>query len=102
MGCKRTSPGGGGRWGKKVKTTPVTEKSKSGRSGNGSGGGKVRVEGYEDEDEDDGEEPELEEGQEIAGRIYPAPKTGLGEYYLLLGSFEELLTWRSPARPDLT
>ncbi|WWC65166.1 uncharacterized protein I303_107780 [Kwoniella dejecticola CBS 10117] len=37
----------------------------------------TRIEGYEDEDEDDeDEEIELEEGQEIAGRIYPAPKTG--------------------------
>ncbi|WVR08496.1 hypothetical protein IAU60_005551 [Kwoniella sp. DSM 27419] len=37
--------------------------------------GSVYIEGYEDEDEDDGD-VELEEGQELAGRIYPAPKTG--------------------------
>ena len=67
-GKKRKSNGGGGALGKKVKSTP---------SGGGTKGN-VRVEGYEDEDEDGGEEVELEEGQEIAGRIYPAPKTGQG------------------------
>ncbi|WVO17534.1 hypothetical protein L204_105229 [Cryptococcus depauperatus] len=33
------------------------------------------IEGYDDED-DDLTDTDLEEGQEIAGRIYPAPKTG--------------------------
>lgn len=72
-GSKRKSTGAsGGSAKKKVKT--------------GSGHGAVRpngkhegIEGYEDEDADD-DEIELEEGQEIAGRIYPAPKTGQGEF----------------------
>ncbi len=70
-GRTRKSNGGGGVGGsgKKVKTTPST--------GRGGSKGKVRVEGFEDEDEMD-EEVELEEGQEIAGRIYPAPKSGQG------------------------
>lgn len=36
------------------------------------------IEGYDDE-EDDMTDTDLEDGQEIAGRIYPAPKTGQGE-----------------------
>ncbi|WVW80960.1 hypothetical protein I302_102951 [Kwoniella bestiolae CBS 10118] len=60
----------GGRGGngsaKKVKLSSGMARSKS----------NVKIEGYDDEDEQDDEEVELEEGQEIAGRIYPAPKTG--------------------------
>ena len=63
----------------------VTKVKKRHSMGGGAGGsakkrieGKVQVDGYEDEDDQD-EEVELEEGQEIAGRIYPAPKTGHGE-----------------------
>ncbi|WWC72475.1 uncharacterized protein I206_106437 [Kwoniella pini CBS 10737] len=51
---------------KKAKITKLTNGKQS----------TTRIEGYEDEDEDDDEEIELEEGQEIAGRIYPAPKSG--------------------------
>jgi hypothetical protein len=40
------------------------------------GRGKVVRLGSEEDDED---EVELEEGQEIKGRIYPAPKKGQGE-----------------------
>lgn len=36
------------------------------------------IEGYDDE-EDNMTDTDLEDGQEIAGRIYPAPKTGQGE-----------------------
>jgi hypothetical protein len=43
-------------------------------NGSAKRGKHVPVDGYEDEDDD--EEIELEEGQELAGRIYPAPKTG--------------------------
>jgi len=73
---RKSNGGGGGGSAKKVKpTVPVTNgkgmKSSNGRS-------TVKVEGYEDEDEDEDEDVELEEGQEIAGRIYPAPKTGQG------------------------
>lgn len=39
------------------------------------------IEGYDDE-EDDMTDTDLEDGQEIAGRIYPAPKTGQGESIL--------------------
>ncbi|EIW69854.1 hypothetical protein TREMEDRAFT_29389 [Tremella mesenterica DSM 1558] len=39
------------------------------------GKGKVGIEGYEDEDDDE-YDVDLEEGQEIAGRIYSAPTTG--------------------------
>ncbi|TYJ52282.1 hypothetical protein B9479_007125 [Cryptococcus floricola] len=39
--------------------------------------GREYIEGYDDEDEDaDFSDSDLEEGQELAGRIYPAPKTG--------------------------
>lgn len=92
-GAKRKSTGtSGGAAKKKVK------------SGNGTGGGRSNgkhegIEGYEDEDEDD-EEIELEEGQEIAGRIYPAPKTGQGELALLSvpGSRRRRLMAVSPGR----
>ncbi|KAK4687708.1 hypothetical protein P7C73_g2409, partial [Tremellales sp. Uapishka_1] len=60
----------------------VGKKRKS-RAGAGGAGGSakkgktVKVEGYEEEDEEDqAEDVELEEGQEIAGRIYQAPKSG--------------------------
>ncbi|WWC92166.1 uncharacterized protein L201_007120 [Kwoniella dendrophila CBS 6074] len=71
---KSTSGGRGGeRKGnaKKIKTT-----HSSGSNNGISKNSHIRIEGYEDEDENDDEEIELEEGQEIAGRIYPAPKTG--------------------------
>lgn len=52
------------------KTAATQSKSKK-------GGKHAPVDGYEDEVVDS--DIELEEGQEIAGRIYPAPKTGQGE-----------------------
>lgn len=59
-----------------TKTTPVPSKrAKDTRTGKAE-----RIEGYESEDEDDEDDIELEEGQEIAGRIYPAPKTGQGRF----------------------
>ncbi|KAK6906757.1 hypothetical protein I203_100744 [Kwoniella mangroviensis CBS 8507] len=72
-GNKRKSVSGGGKGGgvaKKVKLSNGTG------TGVGKGKSDVKIEGYDDEDEYDDEEIELEEGQEIAGRIYPAPKTG--------------------------
>ncbi|KAK8850416.1 hypothetical protein IAR55_004334 [Kwoniella newhampshirensis] len=68
-GKKRKSVGGGGGGTKKVKEEngPGKVKRDSGKGGHG-------IEGYENEDDDS--EIELEDGQEIAGRIYPAPKTG--------------------------
>lgn len=64
---------------KKRKVASGKSNGAKGRTVNGSAkkGKQVRVDGYEDEDELD--EVELEEGQELAGRIYPAPKTGQGE-----------------------
>ena len=44
----------------------------------GKGKSKVQVDGFEDEDDGEEMDIELEDGQEIAGRIYPAPKTGQG------------------------
>ncbi|ORX41119.1 hypothetical protein BD324DRAFT_613287 [Kockovaella imperatae] len=64
---------------------PVKKKSRpsngSGKVPTSSSKGKgkakrVEIDGYEDEEEEEDMEVELEEGQEIAGRIYPAPKTG--------------------------
>ncbi|WVF67960.1 hypothetical protein IAT40_002722 [Kwoniella sp. CBS 6097] len=69
---RKTKPSGGARAGsaKKAKTSHTVGKVKAAKSGS-----KVYIEGYEDEDED-GDDTDLEEGQEVAGRIYPAPKTG--------------------------
>ncbi|CAD6587427.1 MAG: hypothetical protein TREMPRED_004755 [Tremellales sp. Tagirdzhanova-0007] len=75
------------------------------RKSNGKGGGsakkikdgKVQVDGYEDEDEED-EDVELEEGQEIAGRIYPAPKTGHGQ--ISHNTFNFLKNLQIPERND--
>lgn len=72
---------GAGRGSKRrrnIKSTPKKGSAKKVKVSNGSGKKSQRVEGFEDDDEED-LEVELEEGQEIAGRIYPAPKTGLGE-----------------------
>jgi hypothetical protein len=48
------------------------------------------IEGYEDEDADLSD-IELEEGQELAGRIYPAPKTGQGRSIILRSTLDSLL-----------
>ena len=71
---KRASNGGGSR----AKTTQSQGKVE----GKKSKGKKEIVEGYEDEDDEPDHDVELEDGQEIAGRIYPAPKTGQGEFVL--------------------
>ncbi|WVQ95521.1 hypothetical protein IAU59_002618 [Kwoniella sp. CBS 9459] len=66
---------GGGRGGsaKKAKTNHGSGTNKNApKKKNGT---QVYIEGYEDEDDDE-DDTDLEEGQEIAGRIYPAPKTG--------------------------
>lgn len=67
---KRKSKGASGSGTKKAKLSNGNGTSSS------KGKNKVTVEGYDDEEFED-LEIELEEGQEIAGRIYPAPKTGL-------------------------
>lgn len=60
------------------------------------GKGKQAVEADEDEDDDaDASEVELEEGQVIAGRIYPAPTTGQGMLTAISSANAEI---GSPAR----
>ncbi|KAI9633604.1 uncharacterized protein MKK02DRAFT_28411 [Dioszegia hungarica] len=70
---------GGGSKSKRKRGTPkkgsATKKVKVESGKKGKVAGKTRVDGFEDDEEDD-MEVELEEGQEVAGRIYPAPKTG--------------------------
>ncbi|WVQ70530.1 hypothetical protein IAR50_000049 [Cryptococcus sp. DSM 104548] len=57
-----------GHTGKKTSNAGVRKAEEQGRE---------YIEGYDDEDEDaDFSDSDLEEGQELAGRIYPAPKTG--------------------------
>ena len=62
----------------KAKKRKVASKSNGKRKANVSAkkGKHAPVDGYEDEENED--EVELEEDQELAGRIYPAPKTGQG------------------------
>jgi hypothetical protein len=67
----KTSTSGRGVPAKKAKTETVGSTKLAKNNGH------APIEGYEDEEDDD-DEIELEEGQEIAGRIYPAPKTGQG------------------------
>lgn len=73
---------GGGSKSKRKRGTPkkgsATKKVKVESGKKGKVAGKTRVDGFEDDEEDD-MEVELEEGQEVAGRIYPAPKTGQGK-----------------------
>lgn len=87
--AKRKSTGGGGTTSKKTKSNGTSRTKK---------GDHEPVEGYEDEDDED-HEIELEEGQEIAGRIYPAPKTGLGGSPVRC---KRLRLTYSTARADLT
>ncbi|OXB39410.1 hypothetical protein J007_00778 [Cryptococcus neoformans] len=68
-----------------TKTPPKRAKTSAKANGQASSGKKKElkmkigdheyIEGYDDE-EDDMTDTDLEDGQEIAGRIYPAPKTG--------------------------
>ncbi|OCF45705.1 hypothetical protein I317_00608 [Kwoniella heveanensis CBS 569] len=64
---------GGGPTGKAKKAKISHKASSTGKAAKN--GSQVYIEGYEDEDEDE-DDTDLEEGQEIAGRIYPAPRTG--------------------------
>jgi hypothetical protein len=81
-GKKRKSMGGGsGATSKRVRGEDADGESKVKSKGDKSVKKEIGghgIEGYEDEG-DDFSDVELEEGQEIAGRIYPAPTTGKGK-----------------------
>ncbi|WVQ85875.1 hypothetical protein IAT38_008043 [Cryptococcus sp. DSM 104549] len=75
-GKKRKTVGksSGAKAGSAKKAKSSTKGSKPAKAA-ANGGTHEGIEGYEHEDEDD-DDTDLEEGQELAGRIYPAPKTG--------------------------